>query len=43
MLKLKLFRLKTIILVPKVVNQIPTIGQEGKKKCRKRELLKLVY
>uniref|UniRef100_R7W671 Uncharacterized protein n=1 Tax=Aegilops tauschii TaxID=37682 RepID=R7W671_AEGTA len=42
-LKLKPFRLKAIVLIPKAVNQIPTTGQAAKKKCKERELLKLAY
>ena len=34
---------KSIVLIPKAVNQIPTIGQAARKKCRERELLKLAY
>ncbi|PHT34040.1 hypothetical protein CQW23_25840 [Capsicum baccatum] len=42
-LKLKSFRLKAIVLIPKAVNQIPTIGQAARKKFYERELLKLAY
>jgi hypothetical protein len=28
------FRLRGIVLIPKVMNHIPTIGQERKKKCK---------
>jgi hypothetical protein len=35
--------LKAIVLIPKAVKQIPTIGQAAKKKCKERELLKLAY
>ncbi|KAF5790922.1 hypothetical protein HanXRQr2_Chr09g0388791 [Helianthus annuus] len=42
-LKLKPFRLKAIVLIPKAVNQIPTTGQAARKKCKERELLKLAY
>jgi hypothetical protein len=41
-LKLKPFKLNAIVEIPKAVNQIPTTGQAAKKKCKERELLKLV-
>ena len=42
-LKLKPFRLKAMVLMPRLVNQLPTTGQAARKKWRLRLLLKEAY
>ena len=42
-LKLKPFKLKAIVEIPRAVNQIPTTGHAAKKKCKERELLNEAY
>jgi hypothetical protein len=42
-LKLRPFRLKAIVEMPSEVNQMPTTGQNARKKCSERELLKDAY
>jgi hypothetical protein len=41
--KLKPFRLKAMVLMPRLVNQMPTTGQAARKKWRLRLLLKEAY